>query len=214
MNDKKKLRLLNIKVERALKKRNVTTVSGGAAVSGGGGATEFTDLTDVPSSYSGQGYKIVRVNAGATALEFHTAGEMAASNYPRGNNIINASDTAEVQYNFLWYAGSSASGNSDLIGTSLMPNDSVLTCEIHGQGIAADGSEGVSVIKVLSMRRDGSSTPVAIGTETTNHVVTDSANSPTISLSVSSGDLRVSVDSDSLTVYHWTIYAKISISKV
>lgn len=32
----------------------------------------FTDLTDVPSSYSGQGLKGVRVNTGATGLEFYT----------------------------------------------------------------------------------------------------------------------------------------------
>lgn len=35
---------------------------------GGGGA--FIGLSDVPASYSGQGSKLVRVNAGATALEF------------------------------------------------------------------------------------------------------------------------------------------------
>src|SRR3990167_9753222 len=33
----------------------------------------FTELTDVPSTYTGQGSKIVRVNAAATALEFVTA---------------------------------------------------------------------------------------------------------------------------------------------
>jgi hypothetical protein len=38
----------------------------------GSGANAFIDLTDVPSSYSGQGLKAVRVNTGATALEFYT----------------------------------------------------------------------------------------------------------------------------------------------
>lgn len=38
-----------------------------------GGATTFTDLTDTPSSYSGQTLKNVRVNAGETGLEFFTA---------------------------------------------------------------------------------------------------------------------------------------------
>src|SRR3990167_5348996 len=33
----------------------------------------FTELSDVPSTFSGQGTKIVRVNAAATALEFVTA---------------------------------------------------------------------------------------------------------------------------------------------
>lgn len=34
------------------------------------GVTVFTGLSDVPSSYTGQGGKFVKVNAGATALEF------------------------------------------------------------------------------------------------------------------------------------------------
>lgn len=37
-----------------------------------GGASAFTDLTDVPSSYTGQGTKFVRVNGAETALEFAT----------------------------------------------------------------------------------------------------------------------------------------------
>jgi hypothetical protein len=40
------------------------------AMSGGGGATAFTGLTDTPSSYTGEGGKIVAVNVGETALEF------------------------------------------------------------------------------------------------------------------------------------------------
>ena len=43
-----------------------------AADATGGGGGSFTDLDDVPSSYSGQGGKFVRVNVGATALEFET----------------------------------------------------------------------------------------------------------------------------------------------
>lgn len=37
-----------------------------------GGASAFTDLTDVPSAYTGQGTKFVRVNGAETALEFAT----------------------------------------------------------------------------------------------------------------------------------------------
>lgn len=50
--------------------------SGGIAwadESGGGGAAAFTDLTDAPATYSGQGGKLVAVNSGATALEFVTS---------------------------------------------------------------------------------------------------------------------------------------------
>lgn len=37
-----------------------------------GGVTAFTGLSDVPASYSGQALKSLRVNAGATAIEFFT----------------------------------------------------------------------------------------------------------------------------------------------
>jgi microcystin-dependent protein len=40
--------------------------------SGGGGADTFLELTDTPSSYTGQALKGTRVNAGETALEFYT----------------------------------------------------------------------------------------------------------------------------------------------
>lgn len=42
----------------------------GGTGGGGGGATDFTDLGDVPASYSGAGGKAVFVNSGETALEF------------------------------------------------------------------------------------------------------------------------------------------------
>ena len=40
--------------------------------SGGGGASAFTGLSDTPTSYSGQGGKATRVNAGESAVEFYT----------------------------------------------------------------------------------------------------------------------------------------------
>jgi hypothetical protein len=43
-------------------------------VTGGGGSSDFLGLTDTPDTYSGQGGKVVAVNAGATALEFITGG--------------------------------------------------------------------------------------------------------------------------------------------
>lgn len=42
-------------------------------VTGGGGVTAFTGLSDVPASYAGQGLKLVRVNATPNALEFVAA---------------------------------------------------------------------------------------------------------------------------------------------
>lgn len=47
------------------------TGSAWSALAGGGGATAFTGLSDVPGSYSGAGGKAVEVNAGASALVFN-----------------------------------------------------------------------------------------------------------------------------------------------
>jgi len=41
-------------------------------IGGGGGATAFTDLTDVPSTYTTYSLQSVRVNAAETGLEFYT----------------------------------------------------------------------------------------------------------------------------------------------
>ena len=54
----------------------ILTVQSGAlafADAATGGATAFTGLTDTPSAYTGEGQKLVRVNAGETGLEFVTA---------------------------------------------------------------------------------------------------------------------------------------------
>lgn len=51
---------------------NITIAVDGTISSSGGGASAFTSLTDVPGSYTGNALKSVRVNAGATALEFYT----------------------------------------------------------------------------------------------------------------------------------------------
>lgn len=50
---------------------SVTTV---VSASTGLGVSDFLALTDTPSSFSGQGGKIVSVNVGETALEFSAAG--------------------------------------------------------------------------------------------------------------------------------------------
>jgi len=43
-------------------------------VGGGGGVTEFIELTDVPASYTGQGSKVVAVKVDETGLEFVAGG--------------------------------------------------------------------------------------------------------------------------------------------
>lgn len=67
----------------------------------GGGATLFTDLTDVPQSYTGQGGKLVRVKADASGLEFYTL-TIAAGDLPSGIDAVKIADgtisNTEFQY--------------------------------------------------------------------------------------------------------------------
>lgn len=67
-----------------------------AGTGGGGGATTFVALTDTPANFTGHASKLVRVNAGETALEFEAAitsgpgsgGELVRTN---GSGVIDAS---------------------------------------------------------------------------------------------------------------------------
>jgi hypothetical protein len=72
---------------------NCDGTRGDAGVSGGGGTTTFTGLTDVPSSYAGQSLQSVRVNSGETALEFYTP---TPSNPIEVGTIIQKSGIAPV----------------------------------------------------------------------------------------------------------------------
>lgn len=50
-------------------------------------AKEFTDLQDTPSSYTSSGNKLVRVNSGASALEFVTPSTLAADPSATGGDV-------------------------------------------------------------------------------------------------------------------------------
>lgn len=63
----------------------------------GSGVTTFLALTDTPTAYTGQSLKVVRVNAGETALEFVTlagGGDMLAA-----NNLSDVTNVATARTN-------------------------------------------------------------------------------------------------------------------
>ncbi len=53
-----------------LKRIKALEEGSGGGGGGGEGATKFIELTDTPSSYSGQADKLVKVNSAATGLTF------------------------------------------------------------------------------------------------------------------------------------------------
>ena len=64
--------------------------------SGGGGSTTFVGLTDTPSAFTGAGGRLVKVNSGATALEFVTDDKIALTDL----SVITASaGTSALSYN-------------------------------------------------------------------------------------------------------------------
>lgn len=70
------------------------TCEAAEAAGGGGGATAFTQLTDVPNSYVGSGGFGVRVNAGATGLEFYSLAAGTVTKFASANIALDGVSTA------------------------------------------------------------------------------------------------------------------------
>ncbi len=81
----------------------------------GGGATLFTDLTDVPQSYTGQGGKLVRVKADASGLEFYTL-TIAAGDLPTGIDAAKIADGTISNTEFQYLNGVTSSIQTQLNG--------------------------------------------------------------------------------------------------
>jgi hypothetical protein len=79
---------------------------------GSGGSTTFTGLSDAPDSYDGQAGKVVRVNAGGTALEFGNPDHAHANQtYLDAINQNLASTSSPT------FAGTTINGNITVSGT-------------------------------------------------------------------------------------------------
>jgi hypothetical protein len=137
-----------------------------------------------------------------------------SATYSDSIGLSNSADTDEKFFRFLWFAGSGVSGNQDITASLICPNDGICTITIYGQGVAADGSAGISVVKIASFRRDGAADPVQIGATTSVHNVEDSGDTPTITIAASTTFIRVSYNSGGAPTYHWTIWADVAITKV
>lgn len=103
---------------------------------GGGGATYFTDLLDVPSSYSGKARKLVAVNAAETGLEFVAQIEESGANLRIGSssaygsiyNIVigegSKTGAASSRNTYIGYQinnAASSDGENTIIGPSTLP---------------------------------------------------------------------------------------------
>lgn len=71
----------------------VTVANSGAAGVGGGGATAFTGLSDVPASYVGKANQLVFVNPAATGLEFRPKADLVAGTVGTWTGAVTLSRT-------------------------------------------------------------------------------------------------------------------------
>jgi len=67
-----------------------------SALGGGGGVTEFIELTDVPASYTGQGTKVVAVKVDETGLEFVAGGGGSSPFTQEANGAIHRADVDDA----------------------------------------------------------------------------------------------------------------------
>jgi hypothetical protein len=80
------------------------------AGAGSSGITEFTGLTDTPSSYTGQANNILRVNTGETALDFSTDINIDSANFTTSGDIT--STNTEVGSTGAIYLGDQSTDGS------------------------------------------------------------------------------------------------------
>lgn len=127
-----------------------------AAAPTSGGATTFLGLTDTPSAYTSKGGYLVRVNGGATALEF-----ISNAGFYNPYVVINGSSTlptAAGTQSITIGATSTAAGNyvvSIGYGTSSSADNGVAI----GRSASVTGTEGVAI----GYNSSSSSEGVAIG---------------------------------------------------
>lgn len=136
-----------------------------------GGASTFLTLNDTPSSYSGQGGKGVRVNAGATALEFFVTsggGDVSASaNFGTDNLLIRSDGVLKgvQKSNIVIDDSDNMSAVNSITGkTSGLTIDTVTNGDItitpHGSGqLNLSGGSGVVDITTTSGNANINITP-------------------------------------------------------
>ena len=109
---------------------------------GGGGATVFTDLSDVPNSYSGQGSKYVKVNEVASALEFEPIEE---ADLPTGIDAAKIADGTVSNTEFQTLNGVTSAIQTQLNGKAATVHTHAIG-DVTGLQTALDGKQPISTV--------------------------------------------------------------------
>ena len=119
---------------------------------GGGGSTTFVGLTDTPANFTSQAGKYLKVNAGATALEFvtlpvdpDTNTTYSQSSVADGNNVkLRLTDSGSTNDDILITAGnnitiSSVTANGFTISSTASGSGATVTTDDSAPGSPSDG---------------------------------------------------------------------------
>lgn len=123
-----------------------------------GGATTFTDLTDVPNSYAGANGKVVAVNAGQTGLEFISVGGTGTVTSVTSANadisVANTTTTPILTLNSATVATASTIVKRDADANLLVNNYFANTAST----VSAGGTTVLTVASARTQNLTGSST--------------------------------------------------------
>lgn len=128
-----------------------------------GGASTFLQLTDTPSSYSGQALKIVRVNAGETGLEFSTVagGSGTVTTFSSGNlspifstSVSNPTSTPALSFSLSTQSGNLIFASPD--GTTGAPTfRSIVAADLPSSVVTLTGAQSITNKKLGSLTSNG-----------------------------------------------------------
>lgn len=91
---------------------NLKTVTAQDIANLSAGTTEFTGLTDTPSSYSGQADKVLNVNSGETAVEFKPVGDLPLARIT-GSTYSTVQHLQDIFHSTGWTSGGAIANDAD-----------------------------------------------------------------------------------------------------
>jgi len=145
--------------------------------------TEFTTLTDTPSAYATHGNKFVKVNAGATALEFIAGSASEPSDGDKGDITVTASG---LTWNIDAGAVDTAELATDAVTTAKITNANVTTAKIALNAVTLNLLEHGTTGDILYYGASGEPFRLAKGSDT--EVLTLASGLPSWATASSGGD--------------------------
>lgn len=129
------------------------------------GVNSFIQLSDAPTSYSGQALKIVRVNAGETGLEFATGGGGGGSGtvttFSSGNlspifstSVANPTSTPSLSFSLSTQSGNLIFASPDG-GTGAPTFRSIVAADLPSSVVTLTGSQSITNKKLGSLTSNG-----------------------------------------------------------